>query len=471
MRSFHILILLLGRALANSHHPPPNGMCPLLIPSDHSTTVPIELSDKKRPGLLTIAHRGSSFSLPEHSIPAYRLALELGADYIEPDLVSTKDGRLVAVHNANLNITTNVAEVYPDRHREIRLSNGMMQSGYFVFDFTLEEVKALKVRQRVDGRSKSFDGLFSIPTLADIVDLLYEWNTLILPTQNSTKKSGIYVELKSPEIFTEHNISLVDTFIDEMVAHPHAHEMFFIRSNETDYGCHRRPFTYQVPPLVIQCFDGKTMKKLHTKLKQKEMALPPFVLLVDKKTCHLSTFWYEAGGMSILSGVGPDKECLTDVGGKEFMMEAKKFDLAVHPWTTRAESEFVQSKFKNAEDELRYLYCKVGIHGMFTENVNLGVQVGVRGCDDYKTAEEVLEEDIEDLEKEDGPEVDGAVSKKICNEEGNSIKFGDVTSVLVGGVVGMLGTLFVGKLRRDRKRKIGLEMERVGTRDEDMEII
>ena len=101
---------------------------------------------------MTIAHRGASFSLPEHTIPAYRLALELGTDYIETDLVGTRDGRLIAIHNVDLNITTNIDEVYPGRHRSIEI-NGEQVTGFFAFDFSMEELESVGVRQRVDGRS------------------------------------------------------------------------------------------------------------------------------------------------------------------------------------------------------------------------------------------------------------------------------------------------------------------------------
>jgi len=82
--------------------------------------------------------------------------LELGTDYIEPDLVATKDNRLIAVHNVDLNITTNIQNAYPDRQRTIEL-DGEKVSGYFAFDFTLDELQSIRVKQRIEGRSTSFD--------------------------------------------------------------------------------------------------------------------------------------------------------------------------------------------------------------------------------------------------------------------------------------------------------------------------
>lgn len=443
-----------------------NGQCPLKVPKELSTKVPIELSATRRPGLTTIAHRGSSFSLPEHSIPAYRLALELGADYIEPDLVSTKDGKLVAVHNIDLNSTTNVAQLFPERGRQIE-SKGVVQSGYFVFDFTFEEVQSLTVKQRLDGRSDSFDGLFSIPSLSDIVDLLYEWNTVIHQRQNSNRKPGIYVELKSPEIFLEQNISLVDSFINEMTAHPHSNDLFFNTNNETDYGCNKK-HSYQVPPLVVQCFHSQTLKDVRRELGKRSMAMPPFVLLVDKNECHHEGFWFGAASMSFLSGIGPDKECLKGAAGKSFMIESKKFDLAVHAWTTREDAVQQLIHGENAEEELRFLYCKVGINGIFTENVDLGVKVGVRGCDDFLTAEEVLKEDIQDLEEQGTADINGTVSKEICREIENSSN--NLVSIITSGLTGLtVGVLIM--LSSRKKMWKGMMAIPTSTNDPGMEII
>ena len=153
--------------------------------------------------------------------------------------------------------------------------------------------------------------------------------------------------------------------------------------------------------------------------------------------------------MHILSGIGPDKQCLTGPGGKEFMIESKKFNLAVHPWTAREEMGFVTSSFGSAEEEMRYLYCKIGISGMFTENVDLGVQVGVRGCDDFISAEELLEEDIVEIEEEDGGDghMNGTISKEICQgqeSKGNGV-LRDFASIVSGIAIGMFTSLLFSK--------------------------
>ena len=120
---------------------------------------------------LVLGHRGASFHLPEHTIPSYRLALELGADYIEPDLVPCKTGQLVAVHSVDLNITTNVHTYnngeFRDKARQSAANND--EWGYYVHDFTWDEIQKLRVQQRVSDSGARYDGydyMFKIPSFS-----------------------------------------------------------------------------------------------------------------------------------------------------------------------------------------------------------------------------------------------------------------------------------------------------------------
>ena len=127
-----------------------------------------------RPLQQVIAHRGASAHVPEHTVAAYRLALELGADWIEPDIVATRDGQLIALHTVDLAVTTNVADVF-DEDRQW-FSSFANRTSYWTFNFTLEEIQQLKVKQRLpDARTEMYDNLFGIPTLTDILDVLVEW--------------------------------------------------------------------------------------------------------------------------------------------------------------------------------------------------------------------------------------------------------------------------------------------------------
>ena len=353
----------------------------------------------------------------------------------------------MAIHSIDLNITTNVASLYPERHRTITL-DGTNTSGYFVFDFTLEEVQKLRVKQRLGGRSTSFDFSFPIPTIQDIVDLLHDWNHDIVIKNNITKRSGIYAELKDPQYYLQElNTSLVDIFLKEMEQNKHADKMFFNTKNQTHFGCERMG-EYQVPPLVIQCFDAETLHEMRSKLHSKGMAQPPYVLLANAKHCHLPGFWYEVGKLGFISGVGPDKKCvIQETAGKEFMIEAKKFNLAVHPYTAREEIEFVTSQFASAEEELRWMYCSRGITGMFTESSDLGVRIGTRGCEDFETAEEILKEDITEMEKEDNDkQINVTISEDLCSQFDNKDDtMKSAALMMIGTCVGLLMGLFFSK--------------------------
>jgi glycerophosphoryl diester phosphodiesterase len=119
---------------------------------------------------LVIAHRGASGHRPEHTLESYRLAIEMGADFIEPDLVSTKDGRLVARHEPDITQTTDVAQrpEFADRKRCVTI-DGVAHTGWFTVDFTLEELRTLRAVQPRPYRSKEFDGMFAVPTLEEII--------------------------------------------------------------------------------------------------------------------------------------------------------------------------------------------------------------------------------------------------------------------------------------------------------------
>jgi glycerophosphoryl diester phosphodiesterase len=125
-----------------------------------------------QPHPLVIGHRGAAGYLPDHTLPGYALAIKLGADFIEPDLVSTKDGRLVARHEPNITATTNVAEhpEFADRKRTA-VVDGVSETGWFVSDFTLAELRTLRAVQPLPERPQRFNGKFRIPTFEEVIAL------------------------------------------------------------------------------------------------------------------------------------------------------------------------------------------------------------------------------------------------------------------------------------------------------------
>ena len=158
-----------------------------------------------------IGHRGASGYRPEHTLAAYRLAIRLGADYVEPDLVSTKDGVLVARHENEISGTTDVADhpEFADR-RTTKTIDGRPVTGWFTEDFTLAELKTLRAKERlpqVRPDNTRYDGRFEVPTLDEVLDLVKE------ESRRAGRKIGVYPETKHPTYFDSIGLSLEEPLV------------------------------------------------------------------------------------------------------------------------------------------------------------------------------------------------------------------------------------------------------------------
>lgn len=160
---------------------------------------------------IVIGHRGASGERPEHTLEAYELAIEQGADFIEPDLVITKDGVLIARHEPLLDDTTNVAEVFGEERKSTKMLDGVEVTGYFAEDFTLAEIKQLRAVQSRDYRDQSFNGQFEIPTLEEVIELVKRVET------ETGKQIGIYPETKHPTFFDQQGLSLEEPLIQTLL--------------------------------------------------------------------------------------------------------------------------------------------------------------------------------------------------------------------------------------------------------------
>ena len=160
---------------------------------------------------LVVAHRGASGLRPEHTLEAYKLAIEQGADFIEPDLVSTSDGVLIARHEPLLDDTTNVAEVFGEDRKSTKMLDGAEVTGYFAEDFTLAEIKQLKAVQPRGYRDQSFNDEFEIPTFAEVIELVKQVEA------ETGKKIGIYPETKHPTFFDEQGLSLEEKLVEALI--------------------------------------------------------------------------------------------------------------------------------------------------------------------------------------------------------------------------------------------------------------
>ena len=160
---------------------------------------------------LVIGHRGASGELPEHTLEGYKLAIEQGADFIEPDLVTTKDGILIARHEPILDDTTNVAEVFGAERMSTKVLDGEEVTAYFAEDFTLEEIKQLRAVQPRDFRDQSFNGQFEIPTFDEVIDLVQQVEA------ETGKQIGIYPETKHPTFFDRQGLSLEEPLVQTLI--------------------------------------------------------------------------------------------------------------------------------------------------------------------------------------------------------------------------------------------------------------
>src|SRR5262245_10296987 len=142
---------------------------------------------------LVIGHRGAAGYLPDHTLESYALAIKLGADYIEPDLVATKDGYLIARHEPNITTTTDVASHPEFADRETtKVVDGVAETGFFASDFTLAEIKTLRAVQPLAERPQQFNGRFKIPTLREVIALAKR------RSRQLDRRIGVYPETKHP---------------------------------------------------------------------------------------------------------------------------------------------------------------------------------------------------------------------------------------------------------------------------------
>jgi glycerophosphoryl diester phosphodiesterase len=251
---------------------------------------------------LVIAHRGASGYRPEHTLEAYALAIDQGADVVEPDLVFTKDGVLVARHDRYLSTTTDVADhpVFAERKRANNDPADAPRDDWWVEDFTLAELRTLRARQPFPGRSKEFDGFYEIPTFAEILHVVSR------KAKDARRPVGVYPETKHPAFFA----SIGRDFEAPLLA---ALEGF------------------GAGPVFIQSFEPEILKRLKGKTSAK------LVQLVYEDTPGAGPNIPLAEIAAYADGVGPAKQLILrdDRSDTGFAASAHSLRLIVHAWTIR----------------------------------------------------------------------------------------------------------------------------------------
>ncbi len=268
---------------------------------------------------LVIAHRGASGYRPEHTLEAYRLAIELGASHIEPDLVPTQDGVLVARHENNLLGTTDVAvrPEFADR-RTTKVIDDVSVTGWFTEDFTLSELKTLRATERlpqVRPGNVAYDGRFEIPTFDEVLQLAADEG------RRTGREIGVVPETKHPSYFASLGLAM---------------ESSLVRSLEA--AGRNRPDA----PVIIQSFEIDNLRLLD------RMTSVPIVQLVDLHQAERLT----PSGLREISTyaewVGPHKDFV--LSGDAMVAEAHRAGLRVVAWTVRAENQFLAPRYRRGTD-------------------------------------------------------------------------------------------------------------------------
>ncbi len=342
-----------------------------------------------------IGHRGSSGTLPEHTLESYKAAIEQGADYIEPDLVLTSDGVMIARHEPMLDSTTDVAIKFPESRKTTRNVDGVPTTAYFASDFTLAEIRTLRAVQARANRSQAYNGLFGIPTLDEVIALTKtEGNRL-------GRSVGIYPEIKHSTFHADEVRFGANVFEDKLLTTLHA-----------AYG------NVASAPVFIQSFEVSNLQYLNTKTNIKLVQLIDADDVKDDGSMSLVAPYHKpydfvvkndgrsfadlltSSGLDFIKtyadAVGPWKPYLVKtvndkvertgdatltindrrVDGSTGVIElAHQKGLLVHTWTFRDDASGYG--FKDPKEEMQY-YMRLGIDGVFTDFPATGV-AAVRG--------------------------------------------------------------------------------------------
>jgi glycerophosphoryl diester phosphodiesterase len=315
--------------------------------------------------ITVIAHRGASGERPEHTLASYQLAIDQGADYIEPDLVMTRDRVLVARHENEISGTTDVARrpEFADRRRT-QIIDGETMTGWFTEDFTLSEIKSLRARERLPElrpQNRQYDGQFTVPTFDEIMQLIMGANR----QAGRNRPVGVYPETKHPAHFAGIGLPLELALLDTL-----------------------RRYRYAAvgSPVFIQSFDPRNLRQL------RGMTKLPLVQLLEN----------ELGEVGDIAGYADAIGIAKALATPEAVRAAHEVNLKVHVWTFRAENEFLPKDLQtgggpashgNLDAEIRR-YLDRGIDGFFVDFPATGVRVS----DAYISALQPLHQPLADTD-------------------------------------------------------------------------
>lgn len=326
------------------------------------------------PQVLIIGHRGASALRPEHTLAAYQKAIDDGADFIEPDLVPSKDGYLVARHENEIGGTTNVASLNQFADRKFNKTiEGVSLNGWFTEDFSLSELNQIKARERIPEirpNNTQYNDQYGIPTLEQIIELAEAHY------KKTGKVIGLYIETKHPTYFKNLNLSMEDTLLKTLSQYQ---------------------YTREIAPIYLQSFEVNNLKYMSEQLKlHKSLKHAKIVQLFDAREMHPADLVNQISyaematptGLKNIAtyaqGVGPSKDYIINANAQttQFVQDAHAAGLKVHPYTFRPENNFLATTLKcsgpaqqrcetGAQKEYE-MFFKAGVDGVFTDDPALG---------------------------------------------------------------------------------------------------
>ncbi|YAF94152.1 MAG: phytase [Nodularia sp. CChRGM 3473] len=361
-------------------------------PIDTPNFVTLNTLDGQAP--IVIGHRGASGELPEHTLGAYKLAIERGADFIEPDLVATKDGVLIARHEPNIINTTDVASrsEFSDRFTT-KIVDGVAEEGFFVSDFTLAEIKTLRAIMPQGFRPQVFNGVYEIPTLEEIIELVQQVEA------DTGKKIGIYPETKHPTFHDDLGLSLEAPLLATLEKTGFTDpSRIYIQSFEV---ANLKKLSQLTDIPLVQLFDA-----IDINLDGSLIETQPYDFVVSGDPRTYADLRTPAGLQEIAtyaSGIGPWKRMIISVRGVDLngdgqaddvngdgvvndadktltapttlVKDAHTAGLLVHPYTFRNEGRFLAADY-NGNPVLEYIdFINLGVDGYFTDFPGTGDQV------------------------------------------------------------------------------------------------
>ena len=311
---------------------------------------------------LVLAHRGACGYRPEHTLAAYELAIEMGADYIEPDLVSTKDGVLIIRHENEISQTTDVAQKFPTR-KNTKMIDGQKMEGWFTEDFTLKEIKTLKAKERLPFRNQANNGKYDIPTFQEMLELIKHKNL------EKKRRIGIYPETKHPSYFNSIHLGLEDPMLKLL----------------KQYG-----YTKASDPIFIQSFEVSNLKALHQRTPVHLIQLieeegQPYDFTVRKNKRTYRDMLKPSGLAEIATyamGIGPYKRLIVPEKPDKsldkpttLISDAHHAGLQVHPWTFRSDPSFLAPTYQGKPEAEYKQFFTLGVDAVFSEFPDTALKV------------------------------------------------------------------------------------------------